>query len=50
MIELVDQLRGRAGERQVANARFALAENAGGYLGHDDAVATVTILGHHRTN
>lgn len=45
VIELVDQLRGRAGERQVANVRFALAENAGGYIGPDAAVATVTILG-----
>jgi len=45
VIELVDQLRGRSGERQVAGARLALAENAGGYLGPDAAVATITILG-----
>lgn len=45
VVELADQLRGRSGERQVAGARLALAENAGGYLGPDAAVATVTILG-----
>lgn len=45
VVELVDQLRGRAGGRQVANSRLALAENGGGYLGPDIAVATVTILG-----
>lgn len=45
VVELVDQLRGRAGDRQVENVRLALAENAGGYIGPDAAVATVTILG-----
>ena len=45
LVELTDQLRGRAGARQVAGARLALAENAGGYLGPDAAAATVTILG-----
>lgn len=45
IVELVDQLRDRAQERQVENANLALAENAGGYLGPDAAVATVTILG-----
>lgn len=47
IIELVDQLRDRAGDRQVDHPRHALAENAGGYLGPDAAVATVTILGRH---
>ncbi|MEV1295944.1 thiolase family protein [Pseudonocardia sp. NPDC049635] len=42
--ELADQLRGRAGARQVPGARIGLAENAGGYLGPDAAVASVTIL------
>jgi acetyl-CoA acyltransferase len=45
LTELVDQLRGRAGERQVAGARVALAENGGGWLGgKGPAVATITIL------
>lgn len=44
IVELADQLRGRAGGRQVDNARIALAENAGGYLGPDTAVAAVTVL------
>jgi len=42
--ELVLQLRGEAGGRQVANARLALAENGGGFLGREEAAATVTIL------
>jgi acetyl-CoA acetyltransferase len=45
VVELADQLRGRCGPRQVEGARIALAENAGGYMGPDAAVATVTILG-----
>lgn len=44
LVELVDQLRGRCGERQVEGARVALAENAGGSFGLDPAVAVVTIL------
>jgi acetyl-CoA acyltransferase len=44
LVELTDQLRGRAGARQVDGARVALAENAGGYLGPDQAAAAVTIL------
>jgi hypothetical protein len=43
-VELVDQLRGRANGRQVEGARVALAENAGGFLGEDNAAATVHIL------
>ncbi|MBP2371000.1 thiolase family protein [Pseudonocardia parietis] len=45
IVELADQLRDRAGDRQVEGARHAVAENAGGYLGPDAAVAAVTILG-----
>lgn len=45
LVELVDQLRDRCGARQVSNARIALAENAGGYLGPDAAIACITILG-----
>jgi acetyl-CoA acyltransferase len=45
IVELTDQLRGRCGQRQVASARVALAENAGGWLGNGPAAAAVTILG-----
>ena len=44
--ELVLQLRGEAAARQVAGARFAIAENGGGFHGVEEAVACVTILGH----
>jgi acetyl-CoA acetyltransferase len=43
--ELVVQLRGEAGLRQVSQARIALAENGGGLEGIEEAVACVTILG-----
>jgi len=43
--ELVAQLRGEAGARQVQGARIALAENGGGFYGYEEAVACVTILG-----
>ena len=43
--ELVTQLRGEAGPRQVEGARIALAENGGGLYGVEEAVACVTILG-----
>lgn len=45
LVELCDQLRDRCGVRQVKGARIALAENAGGYLGPDVAVASVIIVG-----
>jgi len=45
IVDLVDQLRGRCGPRQVEGAQFALAENAGGHLGFGPAAAVVTILG-----
>ena len=44
IFELVEQLRGEAGDRQVENARVALAENAGGYLGPEAVAATISIL------
>lgn len=44
IVELVEQLRKRAGDRQVPRARVALAENGGGYLGPNPAAATITIL------
>jgi acetyl-CoA acetyltransferase len=43
--ELVTQLRGEAGARQVEGARLAIAENGGGFYGVEEAVACVTILG-----
>jgi acetyl-CoA acetyltransferase len=42
--ELVMQLRGAAGQRQVHGARLAVAENGGGLLGVEEAAATVTVL------
>ncbi|MDH5856470.1 thiolase family protein [Lampropedia aestuarii] len=44
LVELVDQLRHRAGPRQREGAVVAMAENGGGWLGQDAAVAAVTIL------
>jgi acetyl-CoA acyltransferase len=43
--ELTQQLRGEAGARQVADARLAIAENGGGFIGVEEAAAVVTILG-----
>jgi acetyl-CoA acetyltransferase len=43
--ELVKQLRGHAGPRQVENAKIAIAENGGGLQGIEEAVACITILG-----
>ncbi len=42
--ELVEQLRGEAGERQVEGARIGLAENGGGVIGFDEAACSVVIL------
>ncbi|SNT32618.1 Acetyl-CoA acetyltransferase [Tardiphaga sp. OK246] len=43
--ELTVQLRHEAGNRQVTDARFAIAENGGGLYGYEEAVACITILG-----
>jgi acetyl-CoA acyltransferase len=46
VVELVEQLRGRAGGRQIEpTPRRALAQNAGGVLLGDSAAAVVTVLG-----
>ncbi len=45
VFELVTQLRGEAGARQVEGARLGLAENGGGLHGIEEAVASVIILG-----
>ncbi|MBN1364188.1 MAG: thiolase family protein [Syntrophaceae bacterium] len=42
--ELVWQLRGEAGNRQVEGARIALAENGGGNIGVEEAAMVITIL------
>jgi acetyl-CoA acetyltransferase len=44
MHELVLQLRGDAGARQVERARIALAENSGGLVGVEEAAVAVTLL------
>jgi len=43
--ELVMQLRGEAGARQVQGARLAIAENGGGLFGLEEAVCAITLLG-----
>ena len=42
--ELVQQLRGAAGERQVEGARLGLAENGGGFIGSGEAAIAIHIL------
>ena len=44
IVELVTQLRGRAGARQVDGARTALAINGGGWLDGSYALAVATVL------
>ncbi|MBK1780226.1 thiolase family protein [Advenella sp. WQ 585] len=44
IVELTYQLRGTAGKRQRPDAKVALAENNGGQMAGDSAVALVTIL------
>lgn len=42
--ELVTQLRGEAGARQVAGARLAVHENSGGLVGIEEAAVAINIL------
>lgn len=42
--ELVTQLRGRAGDRQVKSPKLAMAENGGGALGAEEAAMCIHIL------
>jgi acetyl-CoA acetyltransferase len=44
VVELVLQLQGRCGARQVPGARLGLAENAGGWVGSDAAACCVHVL------
>ena len=43
--ELVLQLRGEAGKRQVEGARIALASTSGGFMNVEDGIAAITLLG-----
>jgi len=45
IFELVQQLRGEAGARGVAGARYGLAACVGGFFGLEEGLAAVTILG-----
>lgn len=42
--ELVTQLRGEAGQRQVRDARLGLQENGGGIIGMEEALAAVVLF------
>lgn len=44
IVELVEQLRGRCGARQVEGAKVALAQNGGGWIEDDTAATTLSIL------
>jgi acetyl-CoA acetyltransferase len=44
IFELVSQLRGEAGQRQVTGARVAIAENGGGLWGVEEAICAISIL------
>jgi acetyl-CoA acetyltransferase len=44
LVELVTQLRGEAGKRQVEGARIAMAENGGGFIGTGEAAMCLHIL------
>jgi acetyl-CoA acetyltransferase len=44
VVEVVDQLRGRAGARQVSGARVALTQNAGGVLEEEPAACAVHLF------
>jgi acetyl-CoA acyltransferase len=42
--EIVQQLRGEAGARQVKGARIGLCENGGGYYGYEEAACVVSLF------
>ena len=44
LVELVIQLRGEGGKRQVEGARIAMAENGGGFIGAGEAAMCIHIL------
>lgn len=45
VVEIVQQLRGTAGDRQVSGARVAAAVNTGGLINADPALVAITVLG-----
>ena len=45
IVEAITQLRGTAGRRQVAQARVAMTQNAGGWHGNDNVASVVHIFG-----
>jgi acetyl-CoA acetyltransferase len=44
IVELTEQIQGRAGKRQVKDAKVGLAHNGGGNIGIDAAALCVTVL------
>jgi acetyl-CoA acyltransferase len=44
IVELTWQIEGRCGDRQVPDAKLALAQNAGGWVGNDAAACAVHVL------
>jgi acetyl-CoA acetyltransferase len=44
LVEIYDQVMGRAGDRQVAGATIGMAVNAGGWLNGTYAAAVATIM------
>jgi acetyl-CoA acetyltransferase len=48
IVEVVSQLRGTAGRRQVPGAQVALTQNAGGWHGNDNVASVVHIFGRQR--
>ncbi len=47
VVELVTQLRGEAGARQIPRARLAVAANTGGMIGFDGAPTDAGFIGIH---
>jgi acetyl-CoA acetyltransferase len=45
IVEIVQQLRGDAGRRQVPGARIGLTQNAGGWHGDDNVVSVIHLFG-----
>ncbi len=43
--EIIMQIRGEAGKRQVKNNKIGLVENGGGFIGFEEACCVITILG-----